>query len=103
MAHQILKEGAKAFFPRALAEVPPSAALASVRRLQMQKRRAATRAEHFGLPDLNHGRSPSSFVLHPNDAGEEPDPSQEKSQKEEPPQPRANKGSDRSGQGRLCL
>ena len=105
VAHQILREGAKAFFPQVLAEVPPppSAALASVHRLQTQKRRAASRAEHFGLPDLNNGRSPSSFVLQPNDAGGEPDPSQEKSQKEEPPQPRANKGSDRSGQGGLCL
>lgn len=35
--------------------------------------------EHFGLEDLNNGRSPSSSVLQSNDAGREPDPSQEKS------------------------
>ena len=97
MAHEIFKEGAKVFFPRELAEVPLSTALSSVHRPQTQKRCVASWAEHFGLWDLNNGRSPSSFVLQPDDAGGEPDPSQEKSQKEEPPQPRANKGSDQSG------
>lgn len=61
-----------------------STTLYSAHRLQTQKRCVTSQADQFGLGDLNNCRSPSNFLLQPNDAGREPDPSQEKSQKEEP-------------------
>lgn len=61
-----------------------SSGLCSAHRLQTQKRCVTSQAEQFGLGDLTNCRSPSSSLLQPNDAGGEPDPSQEKSQKEEP-------------------
>lgn len=62
-----------------------SSMLYSTPGLQTQQHCVASQAKPLELEDLKNGRSPSSSLLQPNDAGGEPDPSQEKSQKEEPP------------------
>lgn len=70
-------------FSYAYPEACLSTTLYSAHRLQTQKHCVTSQADQFGLGDLNNCRSPSNFLLQPNDAGREPDPSQEKGQKEE--------------------